>query len=759
MARKKIQGITIEIGGDTKKLQTALKGVESKLKDTQNALKDVNKLLKLDPGNTELLTQKQKLLGDSIKATEEKLKTLREAGEQAAAAMADGDEKAQAEYDALQREIIETEQQMKSLKSEMKNFGSVTAQQMAAAGEKVKDVGKKIEKVGTAMTKYVTGPIVAVGAASVAAFDEVDEGLDIIVKKTGASGKALEDLEDRAKNLATSIPTDFKTAGEAVGEVNTRFGLVGDDLEALAGKFIKFAELNNTDVSSSVDTVQSALAAFNMDTKYASVVLDMLNKATQDTGTDVNKLAGDLTANSAALQEMGFSIQGATGFLANLNKNGLDSSSVLSGMKKALQNATKDGTSMDVAMAKMVKSIVNAKSETKAMQKATELFGAKAAPAMVKALRDGRISFDDVTNSVKDWGDSVENTFDATLDPIDEFKAALNELKIVGMELVEAAAPMIKELAGMLKDMFANLRKWWEGLSPQAQKTIIKIAAIVAAVGPVLIVVGKVIGLVGNIMTLAPKIMSIISTVKTGLSALWGVMAANPIALIIAAIAALVAAFVYLWNTSEEFRQFWIDLWERVKAIAEDVGKALETTWKNVTKTASDLWNGLKDGLIGIWDGLKSKAKSIWDGITGTVKGAIEKIKSFFDFKWELPKIELPHFSIVGKFSLNPPQVPHLDVQWYKKAMQNGMILTSPTIFGAKGNSLLGGGEAGPEAVVGVSSLKNMINSAVSSAMPKSGAGRSMTVIMQIDGSEFARTTVPFIEAEEQRRGVRLATT
>ena len=112
MARKKIQGITIEIGGDTTKLQTALKGVESKLKDNQAALKDVNKLLKLDPGNTELLTQKQQLLGDSIKATEEKLQTLKDASEQAAAAMADGDEKAKSEYDALQREIIETEQNM-----------------------------------------------------------------------------------------------------------------------------------------------------------------------------------------------------------------------------------------------------------------------------------------------------------------------------------------------------------------------------------------------------------------------------------------------------------------------------------------------------------------------------------------------------------------------------------------------------------------------------------------------------------------------
>ena len=757
MARKKIQGITIEIGGDTTKLQSALKGVESKLKDTQAALRDVNKLLKLDPGNTELLTQKQQLLGESIKATEEKLKTLREASEQAGAAMADGDEKARAEYDALQREIIETEQQMKSLKGEMKDFGSVTAQQLAAAGEKVKEVGEKIEKVGTAMTKYVTGPIVATGAASVAAFNEVDEGLDTIVKKTGATGKKLEDMEDRAKNLATSIPTDFKTAGEAVGEVSTRFGLVGDELEKLAGQFIKFAELNNTDVSSSIDNVQAAMAAFELDAKFGVVTLNMLNKAAQDTGTDVTKLASDLNTNSAALREMGFTLSGATGFLANLNKNGLDSSAVLSGMRKALQNATKDGKSMDKALEKMVKSIVNAKSETKAMQKATDLFGAKAAPAMVKALREGRISFDNITNAVKDWSDSVENTFESTLDPIDEFKTALNELKIVGMELVEAAAPMIKQLAELLKQTFANIRGWWEGLSPLAQETIIKITAIVAALGPVLIVIGKLTSAIGAVLMIAPQIVSIVSTVKTALSGLWAVMAANPITLIIAAISALVAAFVYLWNTSEEFRQFWIDLWERVKAIAVDVGNALVATWKNVTNTATSLWNGLKDGLLGIWDGLKSKAQSIWDGITGTVKGAIEKIKGFFNFQWEFPKLKLPHFSIVGKFSLNPPQVPHLDVEWYKKAMNDGMILTSPTIFPAANGTMRGYGDAGPEAVVGVSSLRQMVAGAVQSAMPKTGAARNMTVVMQIDGKEFARAEVPYIDTEYQRLGVKLA--
>lgn len=756
MARKNIQGITIEIGGNTTKLQTALRGVESKLKDTQYALKDVNKLLKLDPGNVELLTQKQKYLNDAFKAGEEKLKVLEEASEEAYAAMVGGFEGGKEQYDALQREIIETKQDMERLTGEMKDFGSVAAQQVAAAGEKIKDLGGKIEKVGTGMTKYVTGPIVAVGAASVAAFNEVDEGLDIIVKKTGATGDALADMEDRAKNLATSIPTDFKSAGEAIGEVNTRFGLTGQELEDLSAKFIKFAQLNDTSITASVDSVQAAMAAMNVPMENAGRFLDIINKAAQDTGTDVNKLTQDMASNATVLRELGMSYWSASGFLANLNKNGVDASSVLSGLKAALKNATKEGKSMDTALAELTGKIKGAKSETKAMQIASELFGNKSGPAMAKAIREGKLAFDFYTNSVENFAGSIDNTFEETLDPIDEFKMALNELKIVGMELVEAAAPMIKALAEQLKTAIGNLRTWWEGLSPLAQETILKASAIAAAVGPVLIIIGKVAGAVGNIMALAPKLTGVIDTVKGAVSALWGVLAANPIAAVIAAVAALVAGFIYLWNTSEEFRQFWINLWKSIKQIAADVCQALITAWKDATAAAANLWTGLKDKLFGIWDSVKSKAESIWNGITEFIGGVIEKIKNFFSFKWELPKIPLPHFKIDGEFSIVPPRVPHISVDWYKKAMENGMILNSPTIFGASGNKLLGGGDAGPEAVVGVDSLRKMISSAVSNA---GNSAQQLTVILQLDRMQLARAVYELNNSETQRVGLQLAGT
>ena len=615
MARKQIQGITIVIGGDTTKLQDALRGVEAKLKDTQAALADTNRLLKLDPGNVELLRQKQGQLTDAISGTEEKLKTLKDAAAQAEQQLADGT-MTQAQYDALQREIAQTEQDLKSLTGQMKEFGSVGAQQVAAVGRKMEEVGDKMTRVGTGMTKYVTAPIVAVGTAAVAAFGEVDEGLDIIVKKTGASGKALEEMEEAAKNLATSIPTDFRTAGEAVGEVNTRFGLTGKALEELSGKFIKFAKLNDTSVSASIDSVQAAMAAFDVSTDKAGNVLDILNKAAQDTGADVNTLTSDLTSNAAVLQEMGLRINSAAGFLANLNKNGLDTGSVLAGMKKALQNATKEGKTMSSALREIEQSIIGAKSETKALQIATELFGAKSAPAMVKAIRSGRLSLADLESRIEDTGNPVDKTFEEMLDPIDQFKMTLNELKIVGMELVEAAAPLIKALAEGLRNAVQGLRNAWQGLSPQMQQTIIKIAGVAAAAGPLIAVGGKVVSGIGTLLTLGPKLVAAFNVVKGAFEALSGVLAANPIGLVIAAVGALVAAFIYCWNKFEGFRNFFINAWEAIKKGVTDaanwIGDAIHNIgdWfanlgKNALNWGKDLVTNFINGIKGMWEDAK----------------------------------------------------------------------------------------------------------------------------------------------------------
>ena len=158
-----------------------------------------------------------------------------------------------------------------------------------------------------------------------------------------------------------------------------------------------------------------------------------------------------------------------------------------------------------------------------------------------------------------------------------------------------------------------------------------------------------------------------------------------------------------------------------IKDTFTNVWNAISGTVSGVVNTVKDTisngFNKAKDIVTGIFDTIGNKISDVMNGAKNIVSGAIEKIKGFFNFDWHLPKLKLPHFSIEGEFSLTPPSVPHFSIDWYAKAMDKGMILNSPTIFGASGGNLLGAGEAGSETVVGTNSLLNMIKSAVSSSM------------------------------------------
>lgn len=284
--------------------------------------------------------------------------------------------------------------------------------------------------------------------------------------------------------------------------------------------------------------------------------------------------------------------------------------------------------------------------------------------------------------------DGAKGTTDAMAEAMmSGFGGSLESLKssvdVAATSIGETLAPMIQKVASAIQDAVT----WFNALSPSGRQVVVTIGLIVAAIGPLLIIIGTLISSVGQIMTLAPtltmlggKIMGGISALGGALSGLWAIMLANPITIVIAAIAAIVAIFVVLWNKCEGFRNFWINLWDGIK----------------------DKASSAKDAVVNTFNSLKEK-----------LSAGIQALKNLFNFSWSLPKIKLPHFSIKGSFSLSPPSVPHLAVDWYAKAMANGIILNSPTIFGASGGKLLGGGEAGPEAVVGVSSLREMIADAV----------------------------------------------
>lgn len=207
---------------------------------------------------------------------------------------------------------------------------------------RIKDFSDTTGKIGSSLTKNVTAPVAAAGAGIMASWAQVDEGMDIIVQKTGATGDALEEMQDSARNIAKTIPTDFATAGSAVGEVNTRFHLTGQELEDLSAKFVRFAELNDTDVSSSVDNTQKVIEAFNLTAEDAGALLDTMNKVGQDTGISMDTLSSSMVSNAASLKELGMSAcRLLLHFSVQCETSGVDTSAVMAGLKKALVNASK----------------------------------------------------------------------------------------------------------------------------------------------------------------------------------------------------------------------------------------------------------------------------------------------------------------------------------------------------------------------------------------------------------------------------------
>ncbi|XVG96564.1 phage tail tape measure protein [Eubacteriales bacterium KG125] len=649
----RIKGITVEIGGDTTGLDKALKGVNSTIKNTQSQLRDVNRLLKLDPSNAKLLAQKQQLLQKEISETSEKLNALKEADKQAKVQLENG-ELGQDKYDALQREIIETENSLKSLQEEAKKVPSALSVSMKEAGDKIKEVGDKTTEVGKGLSTHITAPIVAMGAASLKAFNDVDAGMDIIVQKTGASGKALEEMQDSMKNLATSIPTDFETAGAAIGEVNTRFGLTGKKLEELSGKFIKFAQLNNTDVSTAIDNTQKVISAFGLKAEDAGALLDTMNAVGQRTGISMDTLAKSMVTNSAALQQLGFSASDAANFLGNVEMSGADTSQVMTGLTKALANATANGKPMKEALKEIQDSMVNASSETEGLQAAYELFGKRAGGAIYQACKNGSLSFEELGTSLKDNIGNVDSTFNETLDPIDKFQTSLNSLKIVGADvgnsLMSVLAPMLTKFSEMMK----SLNERWNSLSPGMQDAIVKIALIAATVGPVLVVIGKVITAVGTITSALGSLIGLITgtTVATtaagvaGGASAAGTAAAGtaaggaavgfgalnvsllPIIGIIAAIIAAVVAIIAIIKN-------WGAITEWFKGLWETVSTAIMSIWQNISDFFKGIWEGLVSIFTTVWETIKNVLTVALMFIVELITAYFELITLPFRFIWE----------------------------------------------------------------------------------------------------------------------------
>ena len=328
--------------------------------------------------------------------------------------------------------VKDTEKQARHYQESLDNLGKeeTEVEQKTEKANKGFTVMKGVlaNLAATAITEVIKG-LKKLGDAAIDSWKDFDAGRDTILKLTGATGERAEELVGSFQEVSKRIVADSEDIGRAIGEVSTRFGLNGEDLENLSERYLQFAEITGTDVVSSIDDTQKALAAYGLEAKDAERLLDSLAATSQATGVDTNKLTSGLVSNATAFQEMGLTVEQAVSFMGQLEKSGANSETVLNGMRKALKNSAKDGMSLNDALIDLQRSIEGNENGVDGLNAAYELFG-KSGDQIYGAIKNGSLSFEELTAAVEDANGAVENTFNSTKDASDSIELAMQNLKM-----------------------------------------------------------------------------------------------------------------------------------------------------------------------------------------------------------------------------------------------------------------------------------------------------------------------------------------
>ena len=642
----RIQGITVEVGGDTTKLTAALKSVNTDIRTTQSQLRDVNNLLKLDPGNTELLAQKHRLLAQAVAETKEKLETLKAAAEQANEALAKG-EITQEQYDGLQREIIETEEKLKSLE-EQANQSAVAVQKIAAVGEDLKNLGDKISGVGTTLTKTVTTPIVGLGTVAVKTAADFDTAMSQVGAVSGATGKDLDALRDKAREMGSKTKFSASEAAEAMNYMAMAGWKTSDMLSGIEG-IMNLAAASGEDLASTSDIVTDALTAFGLTAADSGHFADILAAASSNANTNVSMMGETFKYCAPIAGALGFSAEDTAEAIGLMGNAGIKSTQAGTALRTIMSNLSgevkicgsnigevtiattnADGSMRDLsAILADCRTAFGGLSESEKAAAAEALVGKNAMSGFLALMNAAPADIEKVSSAIANCdGKSAEMAATMQDNLAGQLTILKSQLEELAISFGEILMPAIRQIVTWVQGFVDKLN----GMDEGTKNTIVTIGLLAAAIGPVLIIIGKVVSAVGSIMTFIPTLIGGISSIGGGLSALWGILAANPVTLVIAAIAALIAIFVALWNNCEGFREFWINLWNVIKDAAIAVWNGLKdffsNIWNAITGAAQAIWNGLKDFFSGLWEGIKNIFQTVLDVIKTLIVARFEFYKT-----------------------------------------------------------------------------------------------------------------------------------
>jgi len=645
---------------------------------------------------TEKLTVTKKKLETQLTLAEKRTQLLREQYEKSVEETG----KYSAESEKLYKKMLESETGQNKLKAALDETNEALKEQgdvsidTAKKLQKIEEAGEKVAGVGKKMTVGVTAPIMAVGAAGLAAFSEVDEAMDTIIQKTGATGDVADSLATSFENVGSNTHLELQTVGEAIGEVNTQFGFMDKKLEDSTDYLLKYADINNTDVSQAAIYARQSIEAYELSYDDLNDVLDVTTKTSQDTGQSVDDLMKKAIDGAPQIKQLGLSFDEGVTLIGKFEQAGVDSSTMLSKMSKASVVYAKDNLSLQDGLKGTIDSILNAKDETEALRIANEVFG-KGSDKMVDAIKRGTFTLDDLAKVAKESGGAVGDTFAETEDPIDAANRAMNNAKFALADVGESVQISLLPFFEMAIDALKSFKGWWDSLDQGTKTWIITIAGIIAAVGPVLVVLGTLMSSVTKIATG----IRVLQGVWSGMTAL---LAANPFVLVIAGIALLIAGLVLAYNKVEWFRNGVNAFFRGVSDVAVEVFNFMAGYMSNIfggiiqnfqnffdagkriftgfidfitgifTGDWERAWNGVVNIFGGIFDGIAAMAKAPFNGMIGLINAFLGGLNNIKIPKW-VPGVGGKSFSI--------STLPYL--------ADGGHVLNGQAIVGEAGPELL----------------------------------------------------------------------